>query len=233
MPCMSRKNKLQKFADIVSFPNVYECYDVQRPSLVGVGMQPVVLKGRWRQEHFHNTNPIALELACGGGEYTVALAQQFAERNFIGVDIKGNRLWRGAKNALEMGLTNAAFLRTRIEVIEYFFAPNEVDEIWITFPDPFPRPSKVNRRLTSPFFLEKYRRILRPGGLVHLKHDDPDFFRFTLDVIANEPKCRLLYADDDIYAKPLPWPELGIRTRYENMHLAEGKPIKYARFQIH
>ncbi len=233
MPCMSRKNKLQKFADIVSFPNVYECYDVQRPSLVGVGMQPVVLKGRWRQEHFHNTNPIALELACGGGEYTVALAQQFAERNFIGVDIKGNRLWRGAKTALEMGLTNAAFLRTRIEVIEYFFAPNEVDEIWITFPDPFPRPSKVNRRLTSPFFLEKYRRILRPGGLVHLKHDDPDFFRFTLDVIANEPKCRLLYADDDIYAKPLPWPELGIRTRYENMHLAEGKPIKYARFQIH
>ncbi len=230
---MSRKNKLQKFADIVSFPNVYECYDVQRPSLVGVGMQPVVLKGRWRQEHFHNTNPIALELACGGGEYTVALAQQFAERNFIGVDIKGNRLWRGAKTALEMGLTNAAFLRTRIEVIEYFFAPNEVDEIWITFPDPFPRPSKVNRRLTSPFFLEKYRRILRPGGLVHLKHDDPDFFRFTLDVIANEPKCRLLYADDDIYAKPLPWPELGIRTRYENMHLAEGKPIKYARFQIH
>lgn len=233
MPCMSRKNKLQKFADIVSFPNVYECYDVQRPSLVGVGMQPVVLKGRWRQEHFHNTNPIALELACGGGEYTVALAQQFAERNFIGVDIKGNRLWRGAKTALEMGLTNAAFLRTRIEVIEYFFAHNEVDEIWITFPDPFPRPSKVNRRLTSPFFLEKYRRILRPGGLVHLKHDDPDFFRFTLDVIANEPKCRLLYADDDIYAKPLPWPELGIRTRYENMHLAEGKPIKYARFQIH
>lgn len=230
---MSRKNKLQKFADVLSFPNVYECYDVQHPSLVGVGMQPVDLKGRWRTAHFHNENPIVLELACGGGEYTVALAQQFADRNFIGVDIKGNRIWRGAKTALETGLTNAAFLRTRIEVIEYFFAPGEVDEIWITFPDPFPRPSKVNRRLTSPFFLEKYRRILRPGGLVHLKHDDPDFFRFTLDTVANDPHCRLLYADDDIYAHPLPWPELGIRTRYESMHLAEGKTIKYARFQIH
>ncbi len=230
---MSRKNKLQKFAEIRAFPNVYECYDVQQPLLVGVDLQPVDLKGRWRQQHFQNDNPIVLELACGGGEYTVALAQQFAEVNVIGVDVKGNRIWRGAKQALEAKLSNAAFLRTRIEIIEYFFAPGEVDEIWITFPDPFPRPSKVNRRLTSPFFLEKYRRILRPGGVVHLKHDDPDFFRFTLEVIARDPLCRLLYADDDIYAKPLPWPELGIRTRYENMHLAEGKTIKYARFILH
>ncbi|MCS7035988.1 MAG: tRNA (guanosine(46)-N7)-methyltransferase TrmB [Saprospiraceae bacterium] len=230
---MSRKNKLQKFAEVLSFPNVYECYDVQHPALVGVGMQPVDLKGRWREAHFHNDHPIVLELACGGGEYTVALAQQFADRNFIGVDIKGNRIWRGAKTALETGLTNAAFLRTRIEVIEYFFAPFEVDEIWITFPDPFPRPSKANRRLTSPFFIEKYRRILRPGGLVHLKHDDADFFRFTLNTVVNDPRCQLLYADTDIYAHPLPWPELGIRTRYETMHLAEGKTIKYARFQIH
>ncbi len=229
---MSRKNKLQKFAEILSFPNVYECYDVQRPSLVGVDMQPVDLKGRWRQAHFGNENPIVLELACGRGEYTVALAQQFPQRNFIGVDIKGNRLWRGAKTALEIHLTNAAFLRTRIEVIEHFFGPDEVDEIWITFPDPFPRPSKQNRRLTSSFFLDKYRSILRPGGLVHLKHDDPDFFRFTIDTIASHPAYCLIYADDDIYAKPLPWPELGIRTRYESMHLAEGKTIKYVRFQL-
>jgi len=230
---MSRKNKLQKFAEVLSFPNVYECYNVQAPSLVGVGMQPVDLKGRWRQTHFRNDNPVVLELACGGGEYTVALARQFADRNFIGVDVKGNRLWRGAKTALEEHLANAAFLRTRIEVIEHFFAAGEVDEIWITFPDPFPRPSKVNRRLTSPFFLEKYRRILRPGGLVHLKHDDSNFFQFALKTIVNDPQCRLLYADTDIYAKPLPWPELGIRTRYEIMHLAEGRTIKYLRFQIH
>ncbi len=230
---MSRKNKLQKFAEVLSFPNVYECYNVQSPSLVGAGMQPVDLKGRWRQTHFCNDNPVVLELACGGGEYTVALARQFADRNFIGVDVKGNRLWRGAKTALEEHLANAAFLRTRIEVIEHFFASGEVDEIWITFPDPFPRPSKVNRRLTSPFFLEKYRRILRPGGLVHLKHDDSNFFQFTLKTIVNDPQCRLLYADTDIYAKPLPWSELGIRTRYEIMHLAEGRTIKYLRFQIH
>ncbi|MCS6929918.1 MAG: tRNA (guanosine(46)-N7)-methyltransferase TrmB [Saprospiraceae bacterium] len=230
---MSRKNKLQKFAEIRTFPNVYECYDVQHPSLVGVGMEPIDLKGRWRQVHFQNNHPLVLELACGGGEYTIALARQFSKCNFIGVDVKGNRIWKGAKIALESGLSNAAFLRTRIEVIEHFFAPNEVDEIWITFPDPFPRPSKANRRLTSPFFLEKYRRILRPGGIVHLKHDDSAFFHFTLETIANDPQCKLLYADEDIYAKPLPWPELGICTRYEAMHLAEGKTIKYVRFQIH
>ncbi len=230
---MARKNKLQKFAEILAFPNVYECYNVQQPQLVGAGMQPIDLKGRWRAEHFRNDNPIVLELACGGGEYTVALAQQFVQHNFIGVDVKGNRIWRGAKTALEANLVNAAFLRTRIEVIEHFFAAGEVDEIWITFPDPFPRPSKANRRLTSPFFLEKYRHILRPGGVVHLKHDDPDFFQFTLETVRGDPRCKLLYADNDIYAKPLPWPELGIRTRYELMHLAEGKTIKYARFQIH
>ena len=229
---MGRKNKLSKFAEVLSFPNVYECYNVQQPSLVGVGMQEVDLKGRWQEAHFKNGNPITLELACGGGEYTVALARQFPDRNFIGVDVKGNRIWKGAKKALEEGLSNAAFLRTRIEIIDHFFAPGEVDEIWITFPDPFPRSSKVNRRLTSPFFLEKYRQILRPGGFVHLKHDDPDFYRFTLDTIAADPRCTLLYADDDIYAHPLPYPELGIQTLYEKMHLEAGKTIKYARYTL-
>lgn len=229
---MGRKNKLRKFAEVLSFPNVYECYNVQQPALVGAGMQPVELKGRWNATHFQNNHPITLELACGGGEYTVALARQFPERNFIGVDVKGNRIWKGAKQALEEKLPNAAFLRTRIEIIDHFFAPGEVDEIWITFPDPFPRASKENRRLTSAYFLEKYRLILRPGGLVHLKHDDPDFYRFTLDTVAADPRCHLLFADDDIYAKPLPYPELGIQTLYEGMHLAAGKTIKYARFTI-
>lgn len=229
---MARKNKLRKFAEVLSFPNVYECYNVQLPALVGAGMQEVDLKGHWKAQHFQNDYPITLELACGGGEYTVALARQFPHRNFIGVDVKGNRIWKGAKQALEEQLHNAAFLRTRIEIIDRFFAPDEVDEIWITFPDPFPRASKENRRLTSAFFLEKYRQILRPGGLVHLKHDDPDFYRFTLETIAADPRCNLLYHDDDIYARPLPFPELGIQTLYESMHLEAGKTIKYARFTI-
>ncbi|TNE59432.1 MAG: tRNA (guanosine(46)-N7)-methyltransferase TrmB [Bacteroidetes bacterium] len=229
---MSRKNKLRKFAEILDFPNVYECYNVQQPALVGAGMQEVELRGHWHDQHFGNAHPITLELACGGGEYTVALARQFPDRNFIGVDIKGNRIWKGAKTALEENRTNAAFLRTRIEVIGAFFAPGEIDEIWITFPDPFPRASKENRRLTSAYFLEKYREILRPGGLMHLKHDDPGFYQFTLDTIAADPRCQLLYANDDIYASPLAYPELGIRTRYESMHLEAGKTIKYVRFTI-
>lgn len=229
---MGRKNKLRKFAEILSFPNVYECYNVQQPSLVGAGMQPVELKGHWQTAHFHNDHPITLELACGGGEYTVELARQFPERNFVGVDVKGNRIWKGAKRALEERIANAAFLRTRIEIIDHFFAPGEVDEIWITFPDPFPRGSKENRRLTSAFFLEKYRHILRPGGLVHLKHDDPAFYQFTLDTIAADPRCTLLYHNEDIYANPLPFPELGIHTLYEKMHLEAGKTIKYVRFTL-
>ena len=229
---MGRKNKLRKFAEILSFPNVYECYNVQQPSLTGTGMAQVDLKGKWNELHFKNDQFITLELACGGGEYTVGLARQFPERNFIGVDVKGNRLWKGAKTALEQGLTNVAFLRTRIEIIEHFFAPGEVAEIWITFPDPFPRASKENRRLTSPFFHEIYRRILRPCGLVHLKHDDPDFYQFTLDTIAADPRCTLIYSNDDIYAGPLPSPELAIQTLYESFHLAAGKKIKYLRYKI-
>ena len=229
---MARKNKLRKFAEVLSFPNVYECYNVQEPQLVGTGMVPVDLKGNWGKTYFENDNPITLELACGGGEYTVALARIFPDRNFIGVDVKGNRLWKGAKTALDEGLKNVAFVRTRIEIINYFFAPNEVAEIWITFPDPFPRASKENRRLTSAFFLEKYRLILQAGGLVHLKHDDPDFYQFTLDTIAADEHNTLVLKNADIYASDLPFPELGIQTLYESFHLAAGKTIKYVRFKI-
>ena len=229
---MSRKNKLSKFADILTFPNVFECYDVRKPELVGVGMQPVNFRGRWQELYFKNEQPITLELACGAGEYTVNLARQFPDRNFIGIDLKGNRIWKGAKMALDEQLPNVAFVRTRIEIIEHFFAPGEVAEIWITFPDPFPRNSKANRRLTSAFFLEKYRLILQPGGLVHLKHDDPDFYQFTLDTIAADPQCRLLYTSANIYATALAFPELAIQTRYESMHLAAGRTIKYVRYTI-
>lgn len=229
---MGRKNKLQKFADVLSFPNVYECYQVQEPQLVGVNMTPVDLKGRWAVQHFGNANPITLELACGGGEYTVGLGRMYPERNFIGVDIKGNRLWKGAKLAIDEGLANVAFVRTRIEVIDAFFAPDEIDEIWITFPDPFPRPSKENRRLTSPFFHQKYRQILRSGGNVHLKHDDPDFYQFTLDTVAADQHCALDCANADIYAGTLPMNELSLKTLYESMHLANGKTIKYVRYRL-
>ncbi|MFN0214660.1 MAG: tRNA (guanosine(46)-N7)-methyltransferase TrmB [Saprospiraceae bacterium] len=229
---VARKNKLRKFAEVLSFPNVYECYNVQQAQLVGPGMVPVDLKGKWCQEHFKNDRPITLELACGGGEYTVGLARNFPERNFIGVDVKGNRLWKGAKAALEEGLSNAAFLRSRIEIIDHFFTPGEVSEIWITFPDPFPRASKENRRLTSAFFLEKYRQILQQGGLMHLKHDDPDFYQFTLDTVAQDERNRLIYNNFDIYETALPFQELGIQTLYESFHLAAGKKIKYVRFQI-
>ncbi|HFA51647.1 MAG TPA: tRNA (guanosine(46)-N7)-methyltransferase TrmB [Bacteroidetes bacterium] len=229
---MSRRNKLQKFAEVLSFPNVYENFDASKPGLAGQGGTPVDLKGKWAAEHFKNNNPITLELACGKGEYTLGLATDNPGRNFIGVDIKGARIWRGAKTALEQGLENAAFLRTRIEQVNLFFAEAEVDGIWITFADPFLKKGKENRRLTSSFFLNLYEKILKPGGLVHLKTDDPTLYGFTLETLAKQQKYKLLYHDDDIYSKPLPVPELALKTFYEKQHLAAGKTIKYVRFQL-
>lgn len=228
---MSRRNKLQKFAEVLSFPNVYENFDAKAPGLAGENGERVEMKGHWRSRHFGNDHPLTLELACGKGDYALGLAQRFPERNFIGVDIKGARIWRGAKTALEKGLKNVAFLRTRIEQIALFFEKNEVDEIWITFPDPFLRDSKANRRLTSAMFLGQYRKILKPGGLVHLKTDEPNLYDFTLETLAAQRDYSLQYHDDDIYAKPLPMPELEIKTFYEKQHLAAGKTIKYVRFQ--
>lgn len=229
---MSQRNKLQKFAEVLSFPNVYENFDATNPSLAGENGQPVDLRGQWAAKHFQNSQPITLELACGKGDYALGLAQAFPQRNFIGVDIKGARIWRGAKSALELGLNNVAFLRTRIEQIALFFEPGEVDEIWITFPDPFLRNSKSNRRLTSSPFLQQYRKILKPGGLVHLKTDDPTLYEFTLEVLQEEKDVVVEYNDGDIYAKPLPMPELEIKTFYEKQHLAIGRTIKYVRFRL-
>ncbi len=187
-------------------------------------------KGQWSTTHFQNDNPITLELACGRGEYTLDLARMYPERNFIGVDIKGARIWKGASIALEEGLNNVAFLRTRIEQIELFFAPDEVSEIWITFPDPFY--GKSNRRLTSPRFIDRYRHFLRPDGLCHLKTDDPPLFEYSVQTLSKLANVEILYQDDDIYAKALPMPELDFKTYYERMHLREQKTIKYLRFRL-
>jgi len=229
---MSKRNKLQKFAEILTFPNVYENFDNFPPQLIGLNGKPVDIKGKWKEKHFKNDFPITLELACGRGEYTLALARKNLKRNFIGVDIKGARIWKGARTAIQEELQNVAFLRTRIELIAYFFEKGEVDEIWITFPDPFLRKSKRNRRLTAPNFLMHYRKILKPGGLVHLKTDEPILAEFTLEVLAEDPQSKILYSDMDIYAKPLPSEDLAIRTYYEQMHLEKGKTIKYIQFTI-
>ena len=229
---MSKRNKLQKFAELLTFPNVYENFNPMEPQLYGINGEPVSMKGEWASKHFGNDNPITLELACGRGEYTIGLARQNPHRNFIGLDVKGARIWKGARIALEKGLKNAAFLRIRIEQVANFFEPGEVSEIWITFPDPFLRKSKANRRLTAPRFLDAYKKVLRPGGLIHLKTDEPNLYEFTLEVLAEYPGAGILYQEEDIYSKPLPVPELELKTYYERMHLEEGKAIKYVRFRL-
>jgi tRNA (guanine-N7-)-methyltransferase len=229
---MSRRNKLQKFAEILSFPNVYENYDHKNPGLVGLDGVSVEMKGQWASKHFKNNNPIVLELACGRGEYTLGLAERFPNRNFIGVDVKGARIWKGASLGIKAKLNNAAFLRTRIEQIALFFAETEVSEIWITFPDPFLRKGKANRRLTSPFFISQYRKILHPNGTVNLKTDSDSLYEFTLETINDDKKCKLIYHDDDIYSKDLVTEELDLKTYYEKMHLEAKKTIKYVKFTI-
>ena len=226
------KNKLRKFSDLLTYHNVYQCFDWHDPILYGFAMEEFDLKGKWKKEHFKNDHPITLELACGGGEYTVNLANKFPDRNFIGLDIKGSRIWKGATKAKNAGLDNAAFLRCKIELISKFFEKGEVDEIWITFPDPFLRESKSNRRLTSPYFLGEHRKVLKDGGIIQLKTDDPTLYEFTLETIAEDEKCQLIYEENDIYAKELYIPELEFKTYYEEMHLKAGKKIKYVRFTI-
>ncbi|MDZ4679443.1 MAG: tRNA (guanosine(46)-N7)-methyltransferase TrmB [Saprospiraceae bacterium] len=229
---MSKRNKLLKFAELLTLPNVYENFDPKLPELAGLNGQPADMKGHWASAHFGNTNPITLELACGRGEYSLDLARRYPSRNFIGVDVKGARIWKGAKIALGENLHHIAFLRTRIEQIALFFAPEEIDEIWITFPDPFLENSKINRRLTAPNFLAEYRKILKPGGLIHLKTDSPELYEFTLDTLTAEPNVKLRYHNDDIYAQPLVLPELETKTFYERIHLSERKTIKYVQFGL-
>lgn len=225
---MSRRNKLAKFAALDTFPNVVQYFGEPDFRLTAADRQTVDLKGRWRA-HFGMEGALTLELACGRGEYSLALGRAFPDRLFIGVDIKGARIFQGAVKGLEEHLSNVAFLRTRIEFIGHFFAPGELDEIWITFPDPFP--NKENRRLTAPIFLERYRTLLKPGGIIHLKTDDPDLYAYTVATAQSTPGIALEIAQEDIYARALIMPELAHQTYYERMHLADGRKINYVRMR--
>lgn len=188
------------------------------------------IKGKWASEYFGNSNPITLELACGRGEYTVGLARLFRDKNFVGVDIKGERIWKGSTIALEEQLRHAAFLRTQILLIENFFEPGEVSEIWLTFPDPRPRKRDIKRRLTSPRFLDTYKRLLSPGGFVRLKTDNTQLYEYTLEELQLRSDIADLQFTSDVYASPLQKECFDIKTRYEQEFTQKGEKIKYLRF---
>ncbi len=191
---------------------------------------PTDMKGKWA-EFYKNEFPLVLELACGRGEYTVGLAGLFLQHNFLGVDVKGNRMFIGAKKCLENKLENAAFLRTQIEKLGEYFAPDEVDEIWITFPDPQLRVSKAKKRLTHPRFLRLYQQVLKPGGFIHLKTDSPDLYHFTKRV-AELYDLVIVEDSDNVYAEPTVKEELKIKTHYESLDIAQSKKIHYLKFTL-
>ena len=224
---MSKKNKLQKFEENRSFDNLFQ-YSYER-----IMEEGFPLKGHWA-DFFHNDNPIVLELGCGKGEYTVGLARVHPEINYIGVDIKGARMWRGLTQARDEDLHNVAFIRTRIDQIEHFFGPGEVNEIWVTFPDPHPGEGERNarHRLTSPEFLERYRKIVTPDGILNLKTDSPIMYEFTLHEVIEKQGLPLLYATNDLYANADELEVKHIRTFYEQMWLDQGLTIKYLKFRV-
>jgi tRNA (guanine-N7-)-methyltransferase len=213
------KDKLRRFAEIETFANVYQ---------LDAGK---ALKGNWSNMHFKNEAPLVLELACGKGEYTVNLAQLFPHKNFIGIDYKGNRIWRGAKTATEEGIDNVAFLRIQIEHILDYFDAAEVCEIWITFPDPQPQVSREKKRLTAPRFLEKYKVILQESAPINLKTDNDDFYAFTLETI-DQLGLKLHVRTEDLYRSDLVNEVLSIKTYYEKKYLTHHKNINYVRFSF-
>lgn len=217
------KNKLSKFADMATYPNVFQSADIH-PAEWEADM-----RGHWAERVFKNNNPIVLELGCGRGEYCVGLGRLFPGKNFIGVDIKGSRMWHGATEALQSGMANVAFLRTHIEFIERFFAPGEISEIWLTFSDP--QMKKATKRLTSTYFMERYRRFLTDGGLIHVKTDSNFLFTYTREMVSanNLPAEHLV---EDLYGQVKDDPILSIQTYYEQQWLARGLTIKYLRFHL-
>lgn len=222
------KNKLARFAENKLLSNVIQ------PTR-NEALDNFYLKGKWREKIFKNDNPIVLELGCGKGEYSVGLANAFPEKNFIGVDIKGARFWFGAKEAIEKNLTNAAFLRSQIELIDYFFDENEVDEIWITFPDPQIKYRRTKHRLTHPDFLARYKKVLKKDGIIHLKTDSEFLHGYTLGYLQGFGH-EIISAHHDIYGAPEYEPETPllreIKTYYEELFSAKGKTITYIKFRL-
>lgn len=222
------KNKLARFAENKTLPNVFQPTREE-------ALNNYPLKGKWRSEVFKNHNPIVLELGCGKGEYSVGLAQSFPDKNFIGIDIKGARFWFGAKEAVEKKLNNVAFLRTQIELVDCFFDHDEVDEIWITFPDPQIKYRRTKHRMTHPDFLERYKKILKKDGIVHLKTDSEFLHGYTLGLLQGQGH-EIISAHHDIYGAPEYEPGTPllreIRTYYEGLFSAKGKTITYIKFKI-
>lgn len=216
------KNKLFRFAVIANRDNVIE---PGKPLYTAI-------KNKWDVDYFQNDHPITIELACGRGEYSVALAKLFPERNYIGVDVKGDRIWKGSTLAVEQNITNIGFLRTNILNIDFFFGEGEVDEIWITFPDPRPRKRDVKRRLTNSRFLDLYKKILRPGGTVRFKTDNTGLFAYTLEELQGRTDIVDLQHTDNVYASPLRPECFDVKTRYEEMFAQQGETIKYLRFRF-
>ena len=220
------KNKLKRFSENETFTNVFQ---PTREEVVG---DQFPLKGKWNSEFFKNDNPIVLELGCGKGEYSVGLAERFPEKNFVGIDIKGARFWRGAKTAVESGMNNVAFVRTQIELINHIFAENEVSEIWITFPDPQIKYKRTKHRMTNSEFLNNYKKILKPKGLMHLKTDSEFMHGYTLGLLHGEGH-EVIYANHNIYKNEgAPAEVTGIQTFYESQYLEVNKPITYIKFRI-
>jgi tRNA (guanine-N7-)-methyltransferase len=215
------KNKLQKFAEMETFPNVFQCPAKELED-------NFKLKGKWN-EYFGNSNPIVLELGCGKGEYTVELARLFPNKNFIGIDIKGARMWTGAKQAFLNNDKNVAFLRTNIEMITSFFSENEISEIWITFPDP--QMKKVRKRLTSTSFMERYQKIMKVNGIIHLKTDSPFLYTYT-KLMVEKNKYLVNFSTDDLYHSSWNNEILSIKTHYEKQWLSRGLTIKYIQFHL-
>lgn len=223
---MGSKNKLKRFKENETFSNVIQ------PSREALLNGDFEFKGKWNKDFFKNENPIVLELGCGKGEYSVGLAEAYPEKNFLGIDIKGARFWRGAKTALEENLNNVGFLRTQIELITHIFAEGEIDEIWITFPDPQIKYKRTKHRMTNPDFLAKYKKILKPNGVVNLKTDSEFMHGYTLGLLQGAGH-EIIYANHNVYKNEYSPKEVtGIQTFYEKQYLEQGKPITYVQFKI-
>lgn len=226
------KGKIEKFSEIRQMPIVFQNFIWNEPLVENYKGEKVNYKGQWNEIFFKNDNPIVLELGCGYGEYTMAMASRFPNKNFIGIDLKGNRIYTGARYAMDNGLTNVAFIRLRVELINSFFADGEISEIWIPFPDPQPKKCKARKRLTHKRFLDHYKQALQSGGLLHFKSDNTPLYEFTIESITAYG-CEILENYSDVHGDKIENTLLReVKTRYEKKHIALGETIKYVKFRF-